>query len=444
MLANALSFSHRRKELRMTENYDAERTGSDQTEHVQDKLAPTSHLPPASESLAHKLSDSASVTSPVYEIHFAVKDTGIGITPQQQERLFQSFSQVDASMTRKYGGTGLGLAISKRLVEMMGGRIWVESEKGKGTTFHFTLVVEGTPCPPYPYMRERQPFLTGKNVLIVDDNPTNLFVLDRQLKSWNMHPTITSSANEALSHLQQGKTFDVAILDLHMPEMDGLTLAKEIRQYEIQQSEVPPSEDSPLLLPLVLLTSMEPQRKDVREAKVSFAATLYKPVKPTVLYQSLVAIFAGSPPEREYSASKPQIDPTMGEHFPLHILLAEDNLVNQKVALRLLQRMGYRADTVANGIEVLESLERQTYDLVLMDVQMPEMDGLEATRMLRKHLPQKKQPFVIAMTAHTLPGDREQCLAAGMDDYICKPIEVGELTEALKRGWTVLHPEDKG
>jgi PAS domain S-box-containing protein len=441
LLSNGVKFTDHGGVSIFVESYTAASTDSPQPEHERDKLAPTSRTTPESESLAHKLSRSAAVTTPAYEIHFAVKDTGIGITPQQQERLFQSFSQVDASMTRKYGGTGLGLAISKRLVEMMGGRIWVESEEGKGTTFHFTLVVEGALCPPQPYLRERQPFLTGKNVLIVDDNPTNLFVLDRQLKSWNMHPTITSSAAEALSHLHQGTTFDVAILDLHMPEMDGLTLAKEIRNYEIQQSEVPPPDESPLLLPLVLLTSMEPQRQDVREANVAFAATLYKPVKPTVLYQSLVAIFAGTAPEREYTTGKPQIDPNMGGHFPLHILLAEDNLVNQKVALRLLQRMGYRADTVANGIEVLESLERQTYDLVLMDVQMPEMDGLEATRMLRKHLPQNKQPFVIAMTAHTLPGDREQCLAAGMDDYICKPIEVGELTEALKRGWTVLHPE---
>jgi CheY-like chemotaxis protein len=361
--------------------------------------------------------------SGTYLLHFVVRDTGVGIPPDRMDRLFRSFSQVDASTTRRYGGTGLGLAISKRLSEMMGGAMWVESELGAGSAFHFTIQATAAPAPVRAYLDEVQPALQDKRVLIVDDNDTNRRILSHQAELWQMLPQATASPVKALDWIRQGQTFDVAVLDMQMPVMDGLTLAREIRKLESRNSA----------LPLIMLTSLG--RREVKEDMDEFAAFLTKPIKPSSLFDTLVSIFTGQPTRVLPRQAKdlPQFDADMAQQCPLRILLAEDNATNQKLALRLLARMGYQADVAANGLEVLEALERQLYDVVLMDVQMPELDGLETTRRMRRELPDVQQPRVIAMTANAMQGDREMCLAAGMDDYVSKPIRIEELVEALSK-----------
>ena len=353
-----------------------------------------------------------------HELHVAVRDTGIGIPTDRMDRLFRSFSQVDASTTRRYGGTGLGLAISKRLTELMGGTMWVESVVGEGTTFHFTILAEAAPSASRAEREPDQPLLRGKRLLIVDDNRTNRQVLTLQARSWGMVPRETGSPLEALEWIQQGDPFDLAILDMQMPDMDGLTLAGEIRRVRDAQS-----------LPLVMLTSLGRREADPRAAE--FAAHLTKPVKASQLHDRLVGIFAGEVGRPRDSAPEWRLDPEMGQRLPLRILLAEDNAINQKLALKVLERMGYRADVAANGLEAIAALERQPYDIVLMDVQMPELDGLEATRRIRERWPDGRGPRIVAMTANAMQGDREECLAAGMDDYLTKPIQVIELQATL-------------
>jgi signal transduction histidine kinase/DNA-binding response OmpR family regulator len=349
-----------------------------------------------------------------YQITFSVRDTGIGISKDKTNRLFRSFSQIDASTTRKYGGTGLGLAISQRLTDLMGGRMWVESELGKGSTFYFNIAVARAPNQPESVDDKNPPQLEGKNLLIVDDNITNRRILSMQTAKWGMKSLGVESASEALNCLRRGDRFDVAILDMQMPEMDGITLAKEIRSLEANGK-----------LPLVMLTSLgHPSQTDKR----NFAAFLLKPIKPSQLYNILMGIFAG-----QASQSKPQpsrVDSQLAARLPLRILLAEDNVVNQKVALRMLERMGYRADVANNGKEALEALQRQSYDVVLMDVQMPEMSGLEAAQQICQRW-QDQRPRIIAMTAGAMEGDRDRCLEAGMDDYISKPVKVEILQQAL-------------
>ena len=359
-----------------------------------------------------KLSVSASELSGTgtHQIHFAVQDTGIGISPDQMGHLFQPFSQVDATVTRKYGGTGLGLAISKKLVELMGGNIWVESQIGLGSTFHFTIkadaAIEGQKT-----LAGVQPQLAGKGVLIVDDNKTNRHILGAYAYSWGMSPLIAASGKEALDWIQRGDIFDVAILDMSMPEMDGLTLAKKIRKYNKS-------------IPLVMLTSMG-QRVDPD----FFDAYLFKPIKPSQLHKVLINIFVIQGSRKSDRAAS---DNKHGKTKNLKVLLAEDNVSSQKVALQILKRLGYRADVAANGIEVLQALERQPYDLVLMDVRMPEMNGLEATRIIRKRWPDSELA-IIAVTAYALEGDREKCLEAGMDGYISKPVRIEDLAGQLNK-----------
>jgi signal transduction histidine kinase/CheY-like chemotaxis protein len=356
------------------------------------------------------------------ELAFAVRDTGIGLTAEAMRRLFQSFSQADSSTTRKYGGTGLGLAISRRLAELMGGRMWAESAgPGKGSTFHFTIFAPVAE-PPSPGRRDfigMQPALQGRGLLVVDDNATNRRVLTLQAGKWGMRIRPTESPAEALRWVQAGEPLDVAILDMHMPEMDGLELARRIHAQR-------PS------LPLVLASSLG--RREAGDTEGLFSAYLSKPVRQSQLFDALAGLLAdheaATAPARRAPAP-PRIDSEMAARHPLRILLAEDNVVNQKLALRILQQMGYRADLASNGIEAIESVERHTYDVVLMDVQMPEMDGLEASRRITAKRRAGERPRIVAMTANAMAGDREMCLAAGMDDYITKPIRVEALVEAL-------------
>jgi CheY-like chemotaxis protein len=342
--------------------------------------------------------------------------------------LFQSFSQADSSTSRKYGGTGLGLAISRRLVEMMGGSIQVESEgvSSKGSTFSFTIHAQPAELPSRMAQKDvnaLQAALQGKRLLIVDDNATNRRILHIQTQKWGMTPRETGSPKQALKWLKAGEHFDLAILDIQMPEMDGVELARAIRRLPNGR-----------MLPLAMLSSLG--RRESHFENADFAAHLHKPLKPSQLFDALVGIFAASAAEEitKLSSERPHFDPLMGKHHPLRILLAEDNLVNQKVALRILEQSGYRADIASNGQETIQSIARQPYDVILMDVQMPEMDGLEATRQILARWPNSKdRPYIIAITANAMQSDREMCLAAGMDDYIAKPIRVPELIAALKK-----------
>jgi PAS domain S-box-containing protein len=356
-------------------------------------------------------------------LHFAVRDTGVGIPPDRMGRLFQSFSQVDSSTTRRYGGTGLGLAISRRLAELMGGQMWAESTgiPGQGSTFHVTIQAQPATVPARPGFQADAPDLRGRRVLIVDDNATSRRILTLQTETWGMVAQATGRPAEALAWLRQGETFDAAIVDRQMPELDGVMLAAEVRKLPGGQA-----------LPLLMVSSLG--RGEAEETE-EFAAFLVKPVRASQLYNALVGILAGAPEAQavEPAAVAPQFDAQMGQRHPLHILLAEDNAVNQKLAVRLLERLGYRADVAADGVEVLRALERQPYDVILMDVQMPEMDGLEATREIVGRWAEEKRPRIIAMTANALAEDREACLAAGMDDYLAKPIRVEELVAALRK-----------
>jgi signal transduction histidine kinase/DNA-binding response OmpR family regulator len=363
----------------------------------------------------------------LHELTFAVRDTGIGIPQDRVDRLFESFSQVDVSTARKYGGTGLGLAISRRLTEMMGGAMSVDSRLGLGSEFRFTVLApsaEGA-VPARRQLRGTQPTLNGRRVLVVDDNETNRRILEAYLASWGMAVRLTGSPREALAWVQAGDQFDVGILDMHMPELDGVALARAVREHR-----------TPVALPLILFTSLG--RREVGAESAGFAVHLTKPIKPSQLFDALASVLAGQPTrvEKRAAAARVELDPEMAERHPLRILLAEDNVVNQKLALRLLEQMGYRADVAANGLEAIAALERQPYDLVFMDVQMPEMDGFEASREINRRWPGERRPRIVAMTANAMQGDRELCLAAGMDDYMSKPIRVDELVTALERGTT--------
>ncbi|HKZ86476.1 MAG TPA: response regulator, partial [Anaerolineae bacterium] len=299
---------------------------------------------------------------------------------------------------------------------------------GPGATFHFTIQTEAAAAPVVTRrdLRGAQPQLQHRRVLIVDDNDTNRRILVLQTRSWGMQPRDTASPAEALDWLRRGDPFDVAILDMHMPDMDGVALATEIRNLHLPITTIP----------LVLFTSLG--RREAGADAVGFAAHLTKPIKPSQLFDALVGIFSEEAvPVQRASVSQGQTDPDMARRHPLRILLAEDNAVNQKLALRLLQQMGYRADVAANGLEAIEAIERQTYDVVLMDVQMPEMDGLDASREINKRWPREQRPRIVAMTANAMQGDREMCLAAGMDDYISKPIRVEELVGALSQAATL-------
>ncbi len=359
-------------------------------------------------------------------VRFSVSDTGIGISDDAQKNLFGAFTQADGSTTRKYGGTGLGLCISRQLVGLMGGEIGVTSVPGEGSTFWFTAVFERQP--EGPKTEPENESLKGLRVLIVDDNKTNRRIFNAQAHNWDMVPTDCDSGAKALQLLKDanvaGTPYDVAILDMRMPEMDGLELADRIK-----------SNPTTANLPLVMLTSYGDRKNKDKAHETGIAAYLAKPIRQTQLRDCLSAVMGHAskkvqPVSDEVETPVPVMKNLLGHK---RILLAEDNIVNQKVAIRQLQKIGVRADAVANGREVVEALQRISYDLVLMDCQMPEMDGYEATVEIRRREGSFRHTPIVAMTANALEGDRDKCLDAGMDDYISKPVRNGELERVLRR-----------
>ncbi|NES67880.1 MAG: response regulator, partial [Okeania sp. SIO2D1] len=354
---------------------------------------------------------------PYYQFEFAVKDTGIGISLEQQNRLFKPFSQVDSSTTRKYGGTGLGLVICKRLVEMMGGKIWVESQLGKGSTFYFTVTAKITGDVPKTIPAS----LSGKRILIVDDHATNCQILTQQIQDWNMLPVATQEQNQALEWLRQERDFDAIILDWEMLNMDGLTLAKEIRKLRFCRE-----------LPLIIVTSLEFTEREI-VSKINFYAVLKKPIKQSQLYETLDRVFRLEKPKTIVQSNPlKMIEPI--KNSLLSILIAEDNQVNQKLTLLMLKSLGYSADVVINGLEVIAAVQRKSYDIILMDMEMPEMSGVEATCWIRQHFPDSQKPYIIAMTANAMEEDRQTCLNSGMNNYISKPVKIDQLKSVLTEG----------
>ena len=358
-------------------------------------------------------------------IHFAIRDTGVGIPVERKRAIFSAFTQADSSTTRRFGGTGLGLAITRHLVELMGGQIWVDSELGEGSTFHVDLPVGLTDDTIPIYLSGDQPVLIAKRMLVVDDNATNRRILVMYGEAWGMRVDAVDSAEQALAAIRGGVSYDVAIMDYHMPGMDGVQLARQLQD-----------ESAAERVPLVLLTSVVYRLAE--EGIEHFAALLTKPIKQSQLYNVLRDLLARNGHRaRTRSDTAPvavsDFDPGMGKRLPLRILVVEDNRVNQQLATSLLERIGYEADVASNGIEALDAIRRQRYDVVLMDVLMPEMDGLTATRHIRDNLATGEQPRIIAITANVMRGDEARFLDAGMDAYVAKPIMIKDLMAKLEQ-----------
>jgi signal transduction histidine kinase/HPt (histidine-containing phosphotransfer) domain-containing protein len=355
-------------------------------------------------------------------LHFSVRDTGIGIPLERQNRLFKSFQQVDASTTRHYGGTGLGLAISKRLSELLGGKIWVESDAGKGATFHFTISARAPATSSPPNWLSPQPQLVGKRLLVIEDNPTNRRIIRQRGEQWGMKVETAANRREALEQLARPELFDAVILDQELPEREGPAFAEEVRKQPAGR-----------YAPLLLLSWGRSGGGEMPGAAAAVPAAIHKPIRPAQLLSALCRVLSVQVPREKRAAGAPTLDRDLGRRMPLRVLLADDNPINQKVGLSVLHKLGYRADIANNGTEVLKALEQKVYDILFLDVQMPEMDGLEATRQIHERWPPDKRPRIIAMTGNALVGDREKCLQAGMDDYISKPVRVGELQAAIER-----------
>ena len=361
------------------------------------------------------------ITEDAVGLHVLVRDTGMGIPPEKQHAIFEAFSQVDTSTTRRFGGTGLGLAITCRLVELMRGRIWVESELGRGSTFHFTAQFGRAPDID-PGMPSPVASLLGLRVLVVDDNETNRLILREMLSRWEMRPTTVSSARDAMAELQRarqaGLPYQLVLTDVHMPDVDGFQLTEQIKADRELQNIV-----------IMMLSSGDGPDDIARCKSVGGAVHLIKPIKQSDLFNAIVLStgIAGT------VAQTPEASLEQGDTKPLRILLAEDSYANQRLAVGLLSKWGHDVTVANNGREAVTKLEEEPFDLVLMDVQMPEMDGYQATAVIRERETRTgKRVPIVAMTAHAMKGDREECLAAGMDDYVSKPIRRSELRRALE------------
>ncbi len=364
--------------------------------------------------------------SGVVELHFSVRDTGIGIAPDRLSKLFRPFSQADVSTARKYGGTGLGLAISRRLVELMGGKMWAETVPEKGSTFHFTIKTSIVPDSTPPAVSAKQNRLADLKILIVDDSPAMREMLAGECRRWGMAPTPVATPAAALELFRNGNHFDLALIDLVLGDADGVALAAELQTFP-----------AGAMMPVIMLTPLG-RKSDPEISHVIFAHSVHKPVKPAQLCAALERALL-NPKAQPRATEAPKSDATLATKLPLRILLVDDNAINQKVAMRILQQIGYTPDTANNGREALEALDRKPYDFIFMDVMMPVLDGHEATRLLRKRQMVGGQAnydqriVVVAMTAHAMAGDREKCLAAGMDDYLSKPVRPKDVRDMVEK-----------
>lgn len=358
------------------------------------------------------------------ELQFEIRDTGIGIPADKMERLFKAFSQVDSSTSRKYGGTGLGLIICEKLIGLMGGKIDVKSKEAVGTTFTFTMQSSASSQSLRTYVTNHIAGIEGKQVLVVDDNLTNRCILKNQLEIWKLVPTLASSGAEALEIMARGISFDLLLTDMQMPDMDGCELAQHVQRLYPQ-------------LPIILLSSVGDERNKQYEGL--FRSILTKPIKQEMLCKLIINELRGkAKPVNELQTSKQKLSIDFSKEHPLKILVAEDNLVNQKLTLKILSKLGFEAALAENGSVVVEMASQQPYDIILMDVQMPEIDGLEATRIIRQGM--EVQPTIIAMTANAMKEDRDECLKAGMDDFLSKPVKLEELVNMLAK-WSVIGRE---
>ena len=351
-----------------------------------------------------------------YILHFAVSDTGIGIEKDKLPHLFEPFGQVDTTVTRRYDGAGLGLAISRQLCNLMGGTIWVESELGVGSTFHFNIAVEAMSEISLASDQLDTEVLKGRRVLIVDNMPITQQILAHFIQQWGMVPIATDTGEQALVEMNNSASLDVALVDQYLPEMDGISLMSRMRR---QTPE----------LPMIILTSDAP-RPLVDDNKT---AILPKPVKPHELRETLVSILAITPMPEDVKSSTAIIDKRSETHRHLRLLLVEDNVINRKVAERMLTRFGHTVENARNGIEAIEAARVHSYDAIFMDLQMPELDGISTTRKIRKMVDIPRQPYIVAVTAAVSQDDRDRCMAAGMNDFVGKPIQLTTLKDALNR-----------
>ena len=353
---------------------------------------------------------------------FQVRDSGIGIPEDKLNKLFKPFSQVDSSITRRYGGSGLGLAISEKLVKLMGGDISVKSIAGEGTTFTFTIQTKAGTASVPNYVQLNTKGLENKVILVVDDNETNRNILGNQLRQWKFVPLIAGSGSEALEILDANNTVSMLLTDMHMPKMSGNALATRVKE------KFPD-------MPMILLSSVDSRKSP--EHSILFNVVLTKPVKHDVLLKHIVQQLRKEDIQGETKVNNPHLLTDMAAEYPMSVLVVEDNLINQRVIVHMLHKMGYEPDISNNGIEALEHCAHKNYDLILMDVQMPEMDGLEATRIIRKEL--AVQPGIVAMTANAMAEDREECLKAGMDDYLSKPMKPSDIQQVIEKIWNKKH-----
>jgi signal transduction histidine kinase/DNA-binding LytR/AlgR family response regulator/HPt (histidine-containing phosphotransfer) domain-containing protein len=366
-------------------------------------------------------------------LHFSVRDTGIGIPPDRLVRLFRPFSQADVSTSRKYGGTGLGLVISRRLVELMGGRTWAESMTGEGSTFHFTVNLAKVANSAPPKIVHRQPRLADLKILILEDGAIVRNQLVEQCRRWGMNPQAVENSAQAVDLLRKGATFDLALVDAQLPDLNGVTVAAEMRK-------IP----SAALMPVVLMNAPGKWNGDDREERAKFAHTVGKPVRPGTLSAALERALQNPRPTTDQSLPS-RLEAPLAERFPLRILVADDNSINLKVAARILNQLGYQPEMAANGCDALAVIERQPVDLVFMDVMMPEIDGLAATRLIRERQISGEKNFqprivVVAMTAHAMQGDREKCLGSGMDDYLAKPVRPKDVRAMIEKWGAMAAP----